>query len=305
MNPIFNYIITIHNKEDLIESVLNGVIKCCHTNSFIYPVLDGCTDRTEEIIDEMILKNDTVPIRKIFTPDVHETRSINAGLLNSDQKHYGFNIILQDDVIIDDYDIEEKVKYIYDWSKKALGIISLRMGANFKKDWLSGGESIPFNNLCENIYGHGTLGAKIILEGQFTYRPFPFKSPVCIPCEIVNQFGILEERLSPHTYDDLEYGIRLIKAGYRNGVFALRFHSKKEWGGTRRKQQNVSEVQKRNINFIREWYGKMNGEKEFYGVDMKIYNTIYYKRRISINNLSILIKHKIMSFIYSIRRLLK
>lgn len=305
MNPIFNYIITIHNKEDLIESVLNGVIKCCHENSFIYPVLDGCTDMTEKIIDEMILKNVSVPIRKIFTPDVHETRSINAGLFNSDQKHYGFNIILQDDVIIDDYYIEEKIKYIYDWSKKPLGIISLRMGANFKKDWLTGGGSIPFNNLCENIYGHGTLGAKIIFEGQFTYRAFPFKSPVCIPCEIINQFGILEEKLSPHTYDDLEYAIRLIKAGYRNGVFALRFHSKKEWGGTRRNQQNVTEVQKRNINFIREWYKGMNDEKEFYGVDMKIYNTIYYKRSISINNLSILIRHKIMSFLSSIRRLLK
>ena len=305
MNPIFNYIITIHNKEDLIESVLNGIIKCCHENSFIYPVLDGCTDGTEEIIDEMILKNDSVRIRKIFTPDVHETRSINAGLHNSDQKHYGFNIILQDDVIIDDYYIEEKIKYIYGWSKKPLGIISLRMAANFKKDWLTSGESIPFNNLCENIYGHGTIEGKIILEGQFTYRALPFKSPICIPCEIVNQFGYLEEKLSPHTYDDLEYALRLIEAGYINGVFAIRFHSKKEWGGTRRKQQNVSEIQKRNINFIRDWYGKMNDERALYGGDMEIYNTIYYQRKISINNRSILVKHKIMSFLHSMRRLLK
>ena len=305
MNPVFNYIITIHNKEDLIESVLNGVIKCCRGNSFIYAVLDGCTDKTEEIIDEVILKNNFVRIRKVFTPDVHETGAINAGLRDSDQEHYGFNIILQDDVVIEEYDIEEKVRYIYDWSKTPLGIISFRMGANFKKDWLRSGESTPFNNLCENIFGHGTLGARIILENQFAYRAFPFKSPICIPCEMVSRFGILDERLSPHTYDDLEYAIRLIKEGYRNGVFALRFRSQKEWGGTRRKQQNVTGVQKRNIDLIRNWYREMEGEKEFYGVDMKIYNTVYYKRNINLNTLSILIRHKVLSFLYLLKKIIK
>ncbi|MGN6195289.1 MAG: hypothetical protein ACTHOB_10145, partial [Ginsengibacter sp.] len=80
MNPIFNYIITIHNKEDLIEDVLNSVIKCCNANSFIYPVLDGCTDKSEEIVDQIIRENRNISINKIKVNDVHEIMSINEAL---------------------------------------------------------------------------------------------------------------------------------------------------------------------------------------------------------------------------------
>ncbi|MEO6221281.1 MAG: glycosyltransferase [Ginsengibacter sp.] len=299
MKPIFNYIITIHNKEDLIEDVLNSVIKCCRDNSFIYPVLDGCTDKSEEIIDRIILKNDSIKITKIHTPDVHETKSINAGLLNSNQEQHGFNIILQDDVIIDDFEIEQKIEYIYKWSIQPLGMVSFRMGANFKKNWLTNKENAPFKNFTENIYGHGSISTKIILLGQFNYRAFPFKSPICIPCEIINQLGIFEEKLSPHTYDDLEYSIRIIMAGYANGIFALKFRSRKEWGGTRRIQQNVIDVQKKNIKLIRDSYANLNDKKEFYGVDMKTYNTVYYSFwKLSMQNVFTLIKSRLNSFFY-------
>ncbi|MEO6289140.1 MAG: glycosyltransferase family 2 protein [Ginsengibacter sp.] len=306
MKTVFNYIITIHNKEDLIEDVMNAVIRCCNVNSFIYPVLDGCTDRSEEIIDKVIQENPWVKIKKIHTPDVHETKSINAGLLNSDQSGHGYNVILQDDVIIDDFKLEEKIEYIYNWSKKPLGTISFRMAANFKKDWLTNKESAPFKNFVENIYGHGAPGTKLILPGQFNYRAFPFKSPVCIPCELINQFGMLEEQLSPHTYDDLEYSLRLIKAGYRNGVFAIKFHSRKEWGGTRRTPQNVLDVQERNINFVRNCYANLADEKELYGVDSKTYNTIYYSMwKFSPQNIFTIITHGLNSFFLLPKTLLK
>ena len=44
---MFYYIITIHNKEDLITDVLNG-IKNNISNGKIICVLDGCTDDTEK-----------------------------------------------------------------------------------------------------------------------------------------------------------------------------------------------------------------------------------------------------------------
>ncbi len=47
----FNYIVTIHNKEDLIEQVVNGILIAAGENSHIYLVLDGCTDGTEAVID--------------------------------------------------------------------------------------------------------------------------------------------------------------------------------------------------------------------------------------------------------------
>ncbi|MDQ6901438.1 MAG: glycosyltransferase [Bacteroidota bacterium] len=306
MQTVFNYIITIHNKEDLIADVLHAVIKCCNVNSVIYPILDGCTDRSEDIIDQIIQENSSVKIIKVHTPDVHETKSINAGLLRSDQTGHGYNIILQDDVIIDDYKIEEKIEHIYNWSKKPLGMISFRMAANFKENWLINNESAPFKNFVENIYGHGAPGHKLTLPGQFNYRAFPFKSPICIPCEIINRFGIFEEKLSPHTYDDLEYSLRLIKAGFNNGVFSIKFRSEKDWGGTRRIHQNVLEVQKRNIDFIREHYADLNNNQELYGLDMKTYNTPYYSIwNINLNNFDMIIKHRLNSMLNLPRNLFK
>ena len=111
----FNYIITIHNKENLIEKVLKSVISCCRENSYIYPVLDGCTDNTESIINSIIADNRQIPIKKIYTPDVHEILSINAALKVASQDEKGCNIILQDDVILEDQELEKKVFTIYDY----------------------------------------------------------------------------------------------------------------------------------------------------------------------------------------------
>ena len=114
MGLIFNYIITIHNKESLIEKVLDSVVKCSHENSFIYPVFDGCTDKSEEIVDDFIAKHSSVNIIKLFANDVHEILSINIGLRAANQLSDGYNIILQDDVILMDYDLEAKIHRLYE-----------------------------------------------------------------------------------------------------------------------------------------------------------------------------------------------
>ena len=108
-SPRFNYIITIHNKQDLIRDVLICVLMCCRDNSHIYPVLDGCTDQTEEIIDEIITTFSHIPITKVYMSNVHEILSINAGLRAANQEGDGYNIILQDDVMLRDFMWETKV----------------------------------------------------------------------------------------------------------------------------------------------------------------------------------------------------
>jgi len=233
MKPIFNYIITIHNKEALIERVLESVIKCCHENSFIYPVLDGCSDRSEEIIDTVISKNLKVSITKIKMNDVHEILSINEGLKISNQSVEGYNIILQDDVILKDDKIEEKITQLYNKVGDKLGYLSFRLGANLKKDILVNPNSLLFKDYVESAFGHGFDHAKILVPGQFTFRSIAIKSPVCIPTRIIKEFGLLDEHLAPCFHDDTEYCLRLLKNGYKNGVFAISYESDLDWGETR------------------------------------------------------------------------
>ncbi|HDY75936.1 MAG TPA: glycosyltransferase family 2 protein [Candidatus Marinimicrobia bacterium] len=255
--PKFNYIITIHNKEDLIEEVLKCVLMCCRDNSHVYPVLDGCTDNTEKIVDGIINRSSGVPITKVYTPDVHELLSINAGLKAAFQEGEGFNIILQDDVLLLDTTLEDKVHRLYQWAGPKLGYVSFRMGANFTKDSAKSQNPVPYTDYVENAYGHGIRNAKMLPLGHLAYRTVPIKSPVCLPFKIVREVGMFNEKLAPYGHDDPELAIRIIKAGYHNAVFSLKFESDVDWGGTRTTAHpNLNPIIERNMNYIRNRYSE-------------------------------------------------
>lgn len=257
INPRFNYIITIHNKQDLIAEVLMAALLCCRDNSHIYTVLDGCTDNTELEIDRITSMFCGVPVTKVYVDDVHELRSINAGLKAADHQGDGFNIILQDDVILADFYLEKKVTSLYQWAGPKLGYLSFRMGANFSSDAVVSKVEVPFTDYIENAYGHGIALAEPLLPGYLAYRTVPIKSPVCIPFEIVRSVGVLDERLAPYGHDDPEYAIRIIQKGYRNAVFGLKFRSDIKWGGTRATPHpELNQIVARNMNAIRGWHSE-------------------------------------------------
>ena len=250
----FNYIITIYNKENMIGQVLKNVVKCCRKNSTIYPVLDGCTDNSENIIDEIIKQYPKVPITKVYTNDVHELLSINAGLKAASHKGVGYNIILQDDVLMEDFDIEEKIANLYEQEGENLGYISFRMGANLKKNALTSREAVPYTDYIENTFGHGGGHIEMLPLGFLAYRTVPIKSPVCIPFKIVTEIGIYNEKLAPYGHDDIDLALRVINKGYYNAVYAIKFKSELEWGGTREEGHLVVDsIIERNMDYIRIW----------------------------------------------------
>lgn len=254
--PRFNYIITIHNKEDLIEEVLVRVLMCCRDRSHVYPVIDGCTDRTEEIIDRVAGSLYGAPITKVHTPNVHELLSINAGLRAANQEGDGYNIILQDDVLLGDLMLESKVAALYEWAGPTLGYVSFRLGANFAPDAATSDEPVPYVDYVESACGHGIDGADVLLPGHFAYRSVSIKSPVCIPFRVVRSVGTFEEKLAPYGHDDLEYSIRQAQHGLRCGVFCVAFKSDVKWGGTRTTPHpELTRIIRRNMGWIRQSWG--------------------------------------------------
>jgi len=250
----FNYIITIHNKDDLIEKVLLSVLVCCRADSHIYAVLDGCTDRTEEVIDGICQYYDRVPLTKVYTDDVHEILAINAGLNAADQTGDGFNIIVQDDVILADCEIETKIEAIYEQASQKIGMLSFRHGLNLELD--HHGRSVREVDVVESCYGHGVSDGPSVMPGPLVERMVAVRSPECIPCATVRKVGVMEQRLAPYTYDNHEYSLRCLQHGLRNYVFSVRIFSKVEWGGMRRRRDpQVAAIMERNRRFIYEQYG--------------------------------------------------
>jgi hypothetical protein len=258
MSPIFNYIITIHNQENIIEKVLKGVMSSCSNNGFIYPVLDGCTDGTEAIVDGIIARNPEFRMIKVIANDVHEIKSINLGFNASNQSRDGYNIILQDDVILQDGQLETKVARIYEKVGDKLGYLSFRMAQNLRQTALQSEVVDPFTNQIENAYGAGLSDAKLLLPGRLAFRSIAVKSPVCLPTWIVRKLGPLDERLAPCFHDDTEYSLRLIRNGFCNGVFAICFHSDVRWGGTRKQgsRNPIYQYMARNQKIVIEQYRK-------------------------------------------------
>lgn len=245
----FNYIVTVHNKEKLIESVLTSLLVICNSNSKIYLVLDGCTDGSEAIIDSVCNKYSGAPIYKIYMNDVHEILSINSALTAVDNTGDGYNIILQDDVILGDFNFEEMVDRLYSTYAGKLGYVSFRLGANLSYD--INHEIVNLVDFVESEFGHSMSGYKHLKSGCFVVRDVAIKSPVCIPFEVVREIGLLDVNLAPHSHDDTDYCIRALERGYTNGVFSVAYYSDLTWGGTRENPHpSLTSIEVRNLKYL-------------------------------------------------------
>ncbi|MEX1183848.1 MAG: glycosyltransferase [Gemmatimonadota bacterium] len=249
----FNYIVTIHNGEDKLAQVLQGLRRVVRSSSAIYTVLDGCTDGSEAVVDEHVAVLNA-PVVKLYAPNVHELRSINIGLRAANQDGTAYNIILQDDVVLQDPQFEEHVESLYRQIPN-LGYVSFRLGAHLAPDVLTGSSATPYTSYIESRYGHGLASAEPLDPGWFAFRTVPIKSPVCLPSYLLRTIGGYDERLAPYGHDDPELAIRAIQSGFVNGVFALPFESPLDWGATRKKPDpNMENIVSRNMNYIRDWH---------------------------------------------------
>jgi glycosyltransferase involved in cell wall biosynthesis len=271
--PKFKYIITTHNKENLIRNVLKGVLSVSGVESRIYPVLDGCTDQTENIIDQIIAEEPQRHIHKLYANDVHELRSINIGLNAASQSIGGFNIILQDDVLLKDKDQEAKLALLYR-KYGNLGIVSFRHGANLSRDMLKDPQVMePFCDYLQSEYGHYPKPQSMLREGHVAFREIAIKSPICIPSYVINQVGLPEEVYAP--WDDMAYCYKISLAGFRNAIYALPFQSEVEWGSTRTKQQKfqVEHVIQKNILLFKRQYPNLQSlDLDVYGQGPQLFH---------------------------------
>lgn len=245
MADFFNYIIPIFNKEDILPMTLDGIDRCASSNARIFTVIDGCTDRSEQVVDEFTLRTGRDVI-KIHMPDVHMLRSVNAALKRVEQ---GFSVVMQDDIILKEEEFEEKISALYQRMGERLGVVSLRMAANVALTPLL--RRIPMKSISPMIE---EIDYMIKIDepqdfvignyGCFYPRMEAINGPNVIPWAVRQKIGILDEALAPYGYDDPEYCLRAMKAGFINGLFPLKFRSDVEWGGTRRSKKYMAEVRR-------------------------------------------------------------
>lgn len=254
MADFFNYIIPIFNKEDILPMTLEGIDRCASRNARIFTVIDGCTDRSEEIVDEFT-KRTGRDVVKIHMPDVHMLRSVNAALKRVEQ---GFSVVMQDDIILEDEKFEDKISALYQRMGDRLGVVSLRLAANVELTPLLSRLSMrsitPMIRECNHIMNIAdNLSFQIGSQESFYPRIGAINGPNIIPWTVREKIGLLDECLAPYGYDDPEYCLRAMKAGFINGLFPLKYKSDLDWGGTRRSKKFLEQVRRihcRNRKYI-------------------------------------------------------
>jgi glycosyltransferase involved in cell wall biosynthesis len=242
--PSFTYIITIYNKEDLIEQVLAGVAACAGPDARIVAVLDGCTDGSEAITRRFAAYSG-IETRIVLAPDVHEIKSINLGLREAKP---GYCVLVQDDVILQEPKLESLVHELCETHKRRLGYLSFRLAADVRPTSLLRRIRLSARagrlGFLPKIEEHNYLGGpqeimnvRRVSYGEFHHRMVGIKSPVCLTPELRASEPLLDEDFAPYCYDDVDLSIRALKRGLKNGLFTLKFQSDIDWGGTRHDPQ--------------------------------------------------------------------
>ena len=103
--PTDSIILTVHNQEGLIPTVLKGIEDNTEGNYELIVVVDGCTDDSEGVIFRY-LKDSTIENKTLIkTDDIYENKANNVGLKIA-QGTYA--TIIQDDQVITEKGLEHK-----------------------------------------------------------------------------------------------------------------------------------------------------------------------------------------------------
>jgi len=247
--PCFNYIVTIHNKEELLDRVLAGIAESAGPDARIVTVLDGCKDGSERIARGFAAES-KIETRIVLAPDVHEIKSLNLGLREAKP---GYCVFVQDDVILQEPALEQMVHGLCEAHNRRLGYLSFRLAADLRQTGLltrlRGSVRAGRQALLPMIEDHNHVGGpQEELDvpkaeyGEFRPRMVGIKSPVCITPELRAHEPFLDEDLAPYCYDDVELSLRAMKRELKNGLFPIKFLTDSLWGGTRKDPQFSSQV---------------------------------------------------------------
>lgn len=224
--------LTIHNKDFLIENVLNSIKNLTHNEYEIIVVLDGCTDNSETIVNNFFEKNKTIAHKILYAPNVFETKSNNLAAKNSSGEYI---IIVQDDMIVNEKNWDQRLlkPFIFD----DIFAVTARTAHN----WVINKNSIHINDKFDrddcwsdviNHIEHANINN--LGRDNFGIRSCVNRGPLAIKKNIFNAMGGFDEEFCPQDSDDHDLCYRTYKKmGMLCGCYPINYISQDEWGGTR------------------------------------------------------------------------
>jgi len=225
MDNTITCLLTTHNKEDMIESVCYGIINnMSELTKEIIVVFDGCIDKTEEIVKQ-ILENININVKYIYTDDVFETKSNNAGLkkVTSD-----YVILIQDDMIIKEKNFDKRMLKPFISFDDVFAVTSQTAHNNQINN-----NTVITNNPADRRSGYP--------RDKFAIREIANRGPLMYNYKDLVKLNFFDEYFAPYSYDDHDISYRAYKElGKVSGLYWIDYDSDPSWGTTRVKNQSLS-----------------------------------------------------------------
>jgi glycosyltransferase involved in cell wall biosynthesis len=225
---MISVLVTIHNKDFLVDKCLSAIIKnSTHTKEVIV-VLDGCTDKSSDIA-RSVLENCNISTKFIVLQDVFETRANNAALRASTSQ---YSILVQDDMVVDevgwDYRLVSPMLQYND-----LFAVSAK---NCHNNYLTGKEP----GCGKDLIRHTDMSDGLTSARDKIYiRDTVNRGPLALDTKRVETLNFLDEVYSPYTWDDHDLCYRARERGWLCGSYSSKYISEKNWGTTRRKNFHI------------------------------------------------------------------
>ena len=200
-------IVTVYQKEFQIGAIVEGIIDNTTSPFELVMVYDGCTDRSEERVNEVLTRKHG-HLRKLtvlHTPDVNETRANNAGMRAADGD---FLILLQDDMLV----LEKG------WEKRLLApmlrwddvfAVSARNAHNYRL------------GLPPDTSVRATCTEEAVRD-VFKIRLAVNRGPLALHADTVRRLDYLDEAYAPLYFDDMDLCVRAYRdLGKVCGVYGV------------------------------------------------------------------------------------
>jgi glycosyltransferase involved in cell wall biosynthesis len=222
---MFSIVLTIHNKESLLERVIRGLIRNTVGDFEIIYVVDGCSDRSLDIVEKRVRPQDQI----FITPDLFETKANNIGCkaANGD-----FIAIVQDDQIVNEYS----------WNLRMIkpfffgDIYGVTSGAahNWSLNPYPSPDSMTKDGWSDLLQARNKSDRSNTRRDSFEIRASGNRGPLVLDHASLRDLDYFDELYAPQDMDDHDLAFRArTQLGKFIGCYWVDIYSKNEWGGTR------------------------------------------------------------------------
>lgn len=221
-------ILTVHNKDWMIEKVLHSIYNHTVEDYELIVVLDGCSDSSEEIVNRTLNERTKV----LYADDVFETKANNIGLKQAQGEKV---IIVQDDMIINHPGWNKVLARPFIFNDV------FAVTAKTAHNWVTNPSS---EDLISDHDQHYTWSRAVvdvdhaninnIDRETFAIRSCVNRGPLMIDHSMLESLNYLDELYSPQQMDDHDLCMRAFKQfGSVCGYYFIDFISDESWGSTR------------------------------------------------------------------------